>query len=125
MHSNDWYHAIELPIHFLAEHPLGSVLGRARYGDYLVVYQGTTIGGNRRKEKLFYPVLKNNIVLYANATVLGDTYIGNNVIISADSYIMNEVIPDNCIVFGRSPDITIKHRPEEEMKRMTSCFWKW
>lgn len=48
MHSNDWYHAIELPEHFLAEHPLGTVLGRAQYGDYFFVYQGCTVGGNRK-----------------------------------------------------------------------------
>lgn len=48
MHSIDWFYQVDLPIHFLAEHPLGSVLGKAKYGDYLFVYQGTTIGGNRR-----------------------------------------------------------------------------
>lgn len=33
MHSVDWLHSIELPIHFGAEHPVGSVLGKATYGD--------------------------------------------------------------------------------------------
>lgn len=45
MHSVDWFYAIELPEHFCAEHPLGCVLGRASYGDYLFVYQGVTVGG--------------------------------------------------------------------------------
>ena len=53
----------------MAEHPLGSVLGKADYGDYLFVYQGTTIGENRKGDKLFYPVLGNNILLYANSTI--------------------------------------------------------
>ena len=124
MHANDWLYAVNLPPHFLCEHPLGSVLGRAKYGDYLLVYQGTTVGGNRGKDgKLFYPTLGNNVVLYANATVLGDTHVGNNVVISANTYLMNEVIPDNCLVFGKSPDVIIKARSEDEMTAYFERMW--
>lgn len=123
MNSVDWYHGIDLPIHFMAEHPLGSVLGRAQYGDYLFVYQGTTVGGNRKDGKLYYPKLGKNVVLYANSTILGDTEIGNNVIISANSYLINEKVPDNCIVFGQSPNIVIKQKSEQEIKEMVSAFW--
>lgn len=125
MHSVDWYYEVKLPIHFMAEHPLGSVLGRAEYGDYLFVYQGTTIGGNRKNGKLYYPVLGNNILIYANSTILGNCHIGNNVIISAESYLINETIPDNSIVFGKTPNIVIKNKTEEEIKNMTSFIWKW
>ena len=125
MHANDWYYEIQLPNHFLAEHPVGSVLGRAKYGDYLFVYQGTTIGGNRKNGKPCYPHLGKNVLLYANSTLLGNTLIGNNVIISADTYLINEVIPDNCIVFGRTPDIRIVQKSESEIKDMTSHIWKW
>ena len=125
MHSNDWFYAIELPEHFLCEHPLGSVLGRAEYGDHLFVYQGTTIGGNRAKDKLTYPVLGDNVILYANSTVLGDTHIGNNVVVSAGTYIINENIPDNCIVFGTSPNLTIKVKPEAQIKKYTQHIWGW
>ncbi len=123
MHANDWLYAINLPPHFLCEHPLGSVLGRAEYGDYLFVYQGTTVGGNRKNGRLFYPTLGDNVVLFANATVLGNTHVGNNVIISANTYLMNEVIPDNCLVFGKSPDIIIKHRTEDEMTAYFERIW--
>lgn len=100
MHSVDWFYAISLPVHFCAEHPLGSVLGRAEYGDNFFVYQGTTIGGNRKNGVLSYPKIGNNVVVYANATVLGGAKIGDNVIISANTYIKDEEIPSNCIVFG-------------------------
>lgn len=70
-------------------------------------------------------MLGNNILIYANSTILGNCHIGNNVIISAESYIINETIPDNCIVFGKSPDIVIKNKSEEEIKDMTSFIWKW
>lgn len=125
MHSNDWLYAIDLPPHFMCEHPLGSVLGRAEYGDYLFIYQGTTVGGNRTRGVLSYPVLGNNVILYANSTILGDTHIGNNVVISAGTFIINEEIPDNCIVFGKSPNLTIKLKSEEEIKQYTQHIWGW
>lgn len=125
MHSNDWFYAIELPAHFHCEHPLGSVLGRAVYGDYLFVYQGTTVGGNRSHGELRYPTLGDNVVLYANATVLGDCHIGNNVLVSAGTYLINETIPDNSIVFGSSPNIVIKEKTEEEIKQYTKHIWGW
>ncbi len=57
--------------------------------------------------------------------VLGDTKIGNNVVISADTYLLDENIPDNCIVFGKSPNIEIKVKTEQYMKDMTSHIWRW
>lgn len=125
MHSNDWFYAIDLPIHFHCEHPLGSVLGRASYGDYFFIYQGITVGGNRKGGQLFYPVIGENVILYANATVLGDTHIGNNVVIAADTFLINESIPDNSVVFGKSPNITVKTKTLDEIKSYTEHIWRW
>lgn len=125
MHANDWFYAIDLPIHFRCEHPLGSVLGRAKYGDYLFVYQGTTVGGNRSKGKLSYPSIGDNVIMYANSTILGDSQIGNNVVIAAETFIINGIIPDNCIVFGKSPNLTIERKTEQEIKAYTEHIWKW
>lgn len=125
LHALDWFYAIDLPVHFLCEHPLGSVLGRANYGDHFVVYQGTTVGGNRSHGKLQYPVIGDNVILYANSTVLGDTHIGNNVVVSAGTYLINEEIPDNCIVFGKSPDIIIKTKSESVIKDYSQHIWGW
>lgn len=125
MNSIDWFYQVKLPIHFCAEHPIGSILGKATYGDYLFVYQGTTVGGNPNKDGFIYPDLGNNIILCANSTILGDTHIGNNVIISANTYLINEVIPDNCIVFGKSPKIVIKQYSKKEMMYKISQLFKW
>ncbi len=125
MHSVDWYYAIDLPIHFHCEHPLGSVLGRANYGDYFFVYQGTTVGGNRSKGILSYPNIGNNVIMFANSTVLGNSTIGNNVVISAGTQIINEIIPDNCLVFGKSPDLIVKLKKEKEIKEYTQHIWGW
>ena len=125
MHSVDWFHSIDLPEHFMAEHPLGSVLGRASYGDYLFVYQGTTVGGNRKNGKLYYPKIGTNVIMFANSTVLGDSTIGDNVVISANTYIINEKIPENCIVFGSSPNLIIKQKNKKEILEITKNFWNY
>ena len=41
----DLYGHVEMPNIFLLSHPIGTILGRASYKDYLVIYQGVTIGG--------------------------------------------------------------------------------
>lgn len=48
----------------MEEHPLGNVLGHTKYGDYLFIYQGITVGGNRKYDKLYYTVIGNNVVMY-------------------------------------------------------------
>lgn len=125
MHSVDWFYEIELPVHFMVEHPLGSVLGRADYGDFLLIYQGVTIGGNIsiQSGNPVYPALGNNIIFFSDAKVLGDVHIGNNVIFSANAYVINEDIPDDSMVFGMSPNLTIKHEPEK-IKEYMKRVWK-
>lgn len=123
MNSVEWFYEVELPEIFCAEHPLSSVLGKAKYGNYLMVYQGVTVGGNWKDGKLYYPVLGEHVTLYANSTILGNAKIGNNVIISSGTYIKDEVIPDNAIVFGTSPNLIIKKRNSDEIKKFFEQLW--
>lgn len=115
MHSVDWYCEIELPEHFMVEHPLGSVLGKAKYGDYLLIYQGVTVGGNIELHtgETVYPILGNNVLMYADSKILGNSHIGNNVILSANACVINQNIPDDSVVFGMSPHLVIKNMPRE------------
>lgn len=125
MNAVNWNYKAELPIHFSCEHPLGSVLGRADYGDYLFIYQGVTVGGNRNKGKLEFPTLGNNVILYTDSKVIGGSHIGNNVVVAANTYIFNIDVPDNCIVSGKTPDLLIRQKSEEEIKKYTSHIWRW
>lgn len=104
LHSVDIYGAVELPEIFFFEHPLGLVLGRAKYGNDFFAMQGCTIGGNKGK----YPVLGNHLKMYSNSKILGNSIVGNNVIVAANTYIKDQNIPDNSIVFGSSPNLIIK-----------------
>ena len=108
-HSVDLFYAIDLPAHFGAEHPLGVVMGRAKYGDGFFFYQGCTVGGTRdKKGNLYYPVLGENVHMYSNSSILGRCNIGNNVNIGAGCIVKNQDVPDNSTVFGQSPNLIIK-----------------
>lgn len=119
MHSVDWYYEIELPEYWGVEHPLGSVLGRAKYSDGFFIYQGCTVGGNKGK----YPVMGENVIMYSNTTILGDTIIGDNVVISSGTLIIDEIIPSNCLVFGQTPNLVIKQKDFIYMNELISEFW--
>ena len=114
------YYEIEMPEIFFVEHPLGTVLGRAKYGNRFTVYQGCTVGANELGQ---YPTIGNNVILFSDAKVLGNSNIGDNVIVAANTYIKDEDIPSNCIVFGQTPQIVIKTNQNEKiMKWMTALF---
>ena len=120
MHSIDWFYAIELPIHFLCEHPLGS----ASYGDYLLIYQGTTVGGSIKDSKLHYPVFDGNTIMLTNSSVLGKSHVGSNAILSAGTKVVNQDILSNSVVFGESPNLIIKTRDEKAMQLKIEEYWR-
>ncbi len=106
----DIFYIVRLPDFFTAEHPVGTVIGKAEIGNGLHFYQGCTIGGFHRKDGgIDYPVIGENVKLYANSSVIGACRIGSNVKIGAGTIIKNQDIPDRSIVFGQSPDLIIKH----------------
>lgn len=108
-HSVDLFYAIDLPEQFGAEHPLGSVMGRAQYSNGFFFYQGCTVGGTYDKaSSIHYPVIEENVKMYANSSILGKCHIGKNAQIGAGALVKNQDVPDNSIVFGQSPNLIIK-----------------
>ena len=120
LHAVDWLYAIELPDFWSVEHPLGSVMGRAKYGDHFFFYQGCTVGGNNN----MYPTIEEYVAMFSDSKVLGEAHIGKYVILGANTYIIDEDVPDYSLVFGQSPNLTIKKRSKEEMKGRFKQFWK-
>lgn len=109
MNGLDIFYAIDLPKHFGAEHPVGTVLGRATYGENFFFYQGCTVGGFHQKNgTIAYPVIGDNVKMFANSTIIGNSHIGNGVKVGAGAIIKNQDIPQNAIVFGESPNLIVK-----------------
>lgn len=111
MNIVDLFYAIDLPEKFGAEHPLSSVMGRAKYNNGFFFYQGCTVGGNRDKEGvLHYPIIGENVKMFANSSIIGKCSIGDNVTLGAGTLIKNADVPDNTLVFGQSPNLILKQK---------------
>ena len=108
LHSVDIYYEVELPALFFCEHPVGTVLGRATYGDNFFFYQNCTVGGSIRNGQVAYPKLGKNVRMYSGASILGDARVGDNVTLGAGATVKNESVGPNVVVFGQSPNLVIK-----------------
>ncbi len=100
----DLFYEVEMPDIFFLDHPVGSVLGRASYGSHFSFSQNCTVGNN----KGIFPTIGKNVQMMSSSKILGRCKIGDNVVVSANTYIKDTDIPANSLVFGTSPNLTIK-----------------
>lgn len=100
----DLFYQINLPSFWGCEHPCGSIMGRAQYGEGFYFYQCCTVGGNHN----LYPVIGDNVCMYAHSQIIGNSHIGDNVKVGAGCLIKDEDVPGNSLVFGQSPHLIIK-----------------
>lgn len=109
LNAVDLYHGINLPNIWFCEHPVGSVMGRAKYGNRFCFYQNCTVGGNRTVDgKLFYPSIGEDVCMYSYSRIIGKCVVGNNVILGTGTSVVNQDVPANVIVFGASPNLIFK-----------------
>lgn len=113
LHGLDCYYAVELPPVFLFIHPVGTVLGNGRYGDYLVVYQNVSVGADIDG---VYPSFGQGVVLFSKSSVLGACEVGGDVVFGAGAFILNTVIPDGSVVVGGFPRHRVISRPMDVVR---------
>lgn len=109
----DLFYEVEMPEIFFTDHPVGSVIGRAKFGSHFSFSQGCTVGNNKN----VYPEFGENVRLMSGARVLGKSRLGSNIIISSGCYVKDQDVPDCCLVFGQSPKLIFKHRDAEFFAR--------
>lgn len=97
-----WYYHCEIPYNlnisgcYFNHQGFGVVINpRTSLGNNVNIQHSVTIGENDRG----VPVIGNNVVIGAKATIIGDIHVGNNVVIGAGSVVVKDV-PDNCVVAG-------------------------
>jgi len=111
--SIDLFYTTEIGPYFFPTHALGTVIdSHVKYGQFFKVYDGVHIGPYNivgiDPKMWIHPQIGDNVTLLNGSKVFGNSIIGNNVIVSCNTVIINEEIPDNCIVSGFSPNLFFK-----------------
>lgn len=90
--------------YFTIDHGTGVVIGATCViGNNVKIYQGVTLGaksfpvdenGNPIKGIPRHPIIGDNVVIYANATILGRIHIGNDCIVGANVWVTKDMEPN-------------------------------
>lgn len=105
LHGLDVYFEVAMPSVFCFQHPVGTVIGRAKLHDYLFVYQNVNIGGSIDLE---YPTLGEGVVLFNGAAVTGPAKISGNVWVGPAAQVKSGEVASGSIVFGAGPSQVVK-----------------
>ncbi|MEM7453091.1 MAG: serine O-acetyltransferase EpsC [Planctomycetota bacterium] len=98
--------------HFFIDHGTGVVIGETcEIGRYVKIYQGVTLGalsfakdenGDLVRDTKRHPTIEDNVVIYANATVLGGrTVVGHDSVIGSSVWLTYSVDPMTTVVMER------------------------
>ena len=94
-------------------YPIGIVIAHDTVaGKNCTIYQNVTIG--KKKYGYFdgkHTIIGDNVIIYANANIIGNVKIGDNAIIGAGALVFDDV-PPNAVVAG-CPAKIIKYRNEQ------------
>ena len=93
--------------YFTIDHGTGVVIGETCViGNNVKLYQGVTLGaksfpldeeGNPIKGIPRHPIIEDNVVIYANATVLGRITIGDHCVVGANTWVLQDMKPGEAI----------------------------
>lgn len=108
LHAFNCVYDTELPDIVYLVHCVGTVLGKARYADYMVFCHNTTVGAIRG----IFPTFGERVLFSAGAAAIGSCHIGANTIIAPGCTVVKTDVPDNTIVSGTAPDYVFKPNSE-------------
>ena len=84
---------------FFIDHGMGVVIGEtAEIGKNVTLYHGVTLGGTSWKKGKRHPTIEDNVIIGANAAILGPIRIGENSKIGSGSVVNKEVPPHSTVV---------------------------
>jgi len=93
---------------FFIDHGAGVVIGEtAEIGDNVTIYQGVTLGGTGKEKGKRHPTVGNNVIIGAEAVILGNITIGDNSRIGAGALVTKSVCP-NCTVVGNPARVVVR-----------------
>ncbi len=96
---------------FFIDHGTGAVVGEtSEIGNRVRLYQGVTLGalslpkdaGDRYRHKKRHPTIEDDVIVYANTTILGgETVIGARSVVGGNIWITESVPPDTKVLLKR------------------------
>lgn len=99
----DIHPAATIGTHFTIDHGTGVVIGATCViGNHVKLYQGVTLGaksfpldkeGKPIKGILRHPILEDDVIVYANATILGRITIGKGAVVGANVWVTRDMKP--------------------------------
>lgn len=108
---------------FFIDHGTGVVVGETTViGDKVKMYQGVTLGalsfptdpnGTLKRGFKRHPTIEDNVVIYSNASILGDVVIGKGSVIGGNAFLSHSVEPYSKVTQER-PSLKIRRRRPEE-----------
>ncbi len=111
---------------FFIDHGTGVVIGETcRIGNNVKIYQGVTLGalspfdseGNPRRLEKRHPDIEDDVIIYANATILGGhTVIGKGAVIGGNTWITRSVPPGKHI-YNREQCESINDHPNQHKEQ--------
>ena len=100
----DCFYDNNLPEIFLLGHTNGIVLCRNTYRNYLVLFQGVTIG----RQKDDRPQIAEKVILYPYSSIIGNSHVKEGTVISKGVNVINQQTEGNCYVFQDGKNIITK-----------------
>jgi serine O-acetyltransferase len=106
----DLFYEIAMPPVFYIGHSVGIVLAKASYGNFLVLYQNSTVG--RHKDQI--PVIGERVVLYPNTAVIGRSVVEDDAVVSQGVSVVNKRVPKGSVAFAGQPgELVFRPRPDD------------
>lgn len=105
---------------FFIDHGTGVVIGETTIiGDWVKIYQGVTLGAiyvaKSMAQKKRHPTIEDNVVIYANATILGgQTVVGHDSVIGGNVWLMSSVDAHSLVFNQHKTDVRTKSLEETE-----------
>ena len=100
----DCFYEIAMPDVFFIGHSVGIVLAKAEYGNFLAIYQNSTVGKNHGEA----PSLGEGVVMYPNTAIIGRCKVADGTILAQGSRLVNQDSPGHCLVFSQGRETVFK-----------------
>jgi len=107
------------------DHGAGVVIGETcEIGDNVTMYQGVTLGGTGKDSGKRHPTVCNNVIIGAEALLLGPITIGEGAKIGAGAIVIKDVSPGSTIVGEPARDVKLETSVRTEIVRLKERFDK-